>query len=344
MINQYSKGAEMIVSAGLPTCMEGMMYPIPFAKPEDIIRVAQHAEKLGYHSVWGNDHMTTQKYVRKEFNTPPNFWEPLIVYAYLAAKTTTLKFGTGILVTPMRRDIVVLAKQIASLDQFSGGRFMLGVGIGAYREEFEALHPTWRSHRGDLLEESIQVIQYLFNERVASWHGEYYHFENVEMYPKPLQNPLPIYFGGNNPNAYRRAALYGNGWLPAGMPVDKVGKKVHHLKEILEEQGRSFDEMDVAMQLIAYVGSSHEQAVERFHRSQMYQHLISLSQSTLKEQVGTKHEETNLIGTVEEIIEKINRFKEAGVKHLAGTYFCADNVNELMDQMHIFAEEVTPHI
>ena len=96
---------QVIVSAGLPTCMEGLTYPIPFSDPANLLRIAQHAEKLGYHSVWGNDHMTTQNYVRAEFPTPPRFWEPLITYAWLAGATTTLRFGTGILVLPMRRDI-----------------------------------------------------------------------------------------------------------------------------------------------------------------------------------------------------------------------------------------------
>src|ERR1700721_3006193 len=136
----------VIVSAGLPTGMEGMMYPIPFSEPEAVLRVARHAERLGYHSVWGNDHMTTQNYVRAEFPTPPRFWEPLITYAWLAAATTTLRFGTGILVLPMRRDIVVTAKQIATLDHLSGGRLEIGVGIGAYREEFEALNRASRVH------------------------------------------------------------------------------------------------------------------------------------------------------------------------------------------------------
>lgn len=334
----------MIVSAGLPTCMEGMMYPVPFASAEDVVRIAKHAENLGYHSVWGNDHMTTQRYVREEFSVPPNFWEPLIAYAYLAAHTTKLKFGTGMLVTPMRRDIVVVAKQVATLDHFSGGRFILGFGVGAYREEFEALHPHWDAHRGALVEEAIQAIKVLFSERNASWDGKYYQFRDVEMYPKPKQNPLPLYVGGNNPNAYRRAALYGHGWLPAGMPVEHVREKISDFKRLVAEQGRSWDQMDVAMQLIAYVGRTHEQAVERFRGSQMYQHLVSLSASTLKDQVGARHEETNLIGTPDEVIEKAQRFAEAGVKHLCGTYFCADSVEELLDQMQIFAEEVMPHL
>ena len=334
----------MIVSAGLPTCMEGMMYPVPFASPEDIVRIAKHAERLGYHSVWGNDHMTTQRYVRKDFATPPNFWEPLITYAYLAAQTTTLKFGTGMLVTPMRRDVVVVAKQIATLDQFSGGRFILGFGVGAYREEFEALNPGWDARRGDVVEESIQAIKLLFDQRVASWDGTYYHFEDVEMFPKPAQTPLPIYVGGNNPNAFRRAALYGDGWLPAGMPIDQAHEKVDQFKALIDEQGRDWQQIDVAMQLIAYVGKTHEEAIERFRRSQMYQHLVSLAGSTLKDQAGAKHEETNLVGTVDEVVEKAKRFEEAGVKHLCGTYFCADSVEELMDQMQVFAEEVMPQL
>jgi probable F420-dependent oxidoreductase len=334
----------MIVSAGLPTCMEGMMYPVPFASPEDLVRIARHAETMGYHSVWGNDHMTTQRYVREEYPQPPNFWEPLITYAYLAASTTTLRFGTGMLITPMRRDIVVVAKQIATLDHFSNGRFILGFGVGAYREEFEALHPGWRAHRGELEEESIQAIKRLFSDRVASWQGKYYRYEDVEMYPKPLQNRLPIYVGGNNPNAYRRAAWYGDGWLPAGMPVDHTRERVAKFHALVEEAGRSIEDMDVAMQLIAYVGPSHEQALDRFRRSQMYKHLVSLSGSTLKDQAGTRHEETNLVGTAGEVVEKIERFREAGVTHLCGTYFCADTVSELLDQMQVFAEEVVPHL
>ena len=132
----------MRVSAGLPTGMEGLTYPIPFSDPENVIRIAQAAEKFGYDSVWGNDHMTTQNYVRAEFPVPPRFWEPLVTYAFVLSETKTIKVGTGILVLPMRHDIVVAAKQICTLDHFGKGRLELGVGIGAYREEFKALQPN----------------------------------------------------------------------------------------------------------------------------------------------------------------------------------------------------------
>ena len=164
------------------------------------------------------------------------------------------------------------------------------------------------------------------------------------MSPKPLQSPLPIYVGGNHFNAYRRAALYGDGWLPAGMPVAQVRENVRHLQALVTEQGRAWEEMDVALQLITYVGKTHEQAIARFHRSQMYNHLVSLGASTLKGQVGSRHEETNLIGTAAEVIEKVQRFQEAGVKHLCGTYFCADTVDELLEQMYLFATDVMPYV
>ena len=191
----------------------GLTYPIPFSEPEAVIRIAQHAERLGYHSVWGNDHMTTQHYVRAELPVPPRFWEPLITYAFVAAHTTTLRLGTGVLVLPMRHDIVVLAKQLATLDHFSGGRLEFGVGVGAYREEFEALSPDSKAHRGDMVEEGVKAIQALFATRSASFQGEYYRFRDVELYPKPLQKKLPIYFGGNSAKHIRRVAEAGDGCI-----------------------------------------------------------------------------------------------------------------------------------
>jgi len=172
---------------------------------------------------------------------------------------------------------------LATLDQFSKGRLIVSVGVGAYREEFNALLPDFNAHRGNLLEEGVQALQHLFTERNASWEGEYYHYQDVEMYPKPLQDPLPIYFGGNNVNATIRAAKHGQGWMPAGMPTDQIRERVNLLHEVARKEGRGNVNFDVAPQLICYVGKTYEEAVKRFEESQMYHHLISLKQSTLKE-------------------------------------------------------------
>jgi alkanesulfonate monooxygenase SsuD/methylene tetrahydromethanopterin reductase-like flavin-dependent oxidoreductase (luciferase family) len=220
----------------------------------------------------------------------------------------------------------------------------MAVGVGAYREEFEALHPTWKVQRGEVLEESIQALRVLFTERNASWKGKHFEFRDVEMFPKPLQDPLPIYAGGNNPNAVRRAATYGQGWMPAGMPVEQLRKYVVTMKEMATSLGRDGSQLAVAPQFICYIGKTHESAVERFRRSQLYEHLISLKQSTLKDQAGIDLVQSNLIGTSAEIVEKAKRLEEVGVTHLCGTYYCADTVAELKDQMQIFAEEVMPYI
>jgi len=334
----------VIVSAGLPTGMEGLTYPIPFSDPEAVIRIAQHAETLGYHSVWGNDHMTTQHYVRAEFPVPPRFWEPLVTYAFIAANTTKLRFGTGILVLPMRRDIVVTAKQIATLDHFSGGRLEIGVGVGAYREEFEALWPDADVHRGDMVEEGVKALQTLFSERVASFDGRYYRFRDVELFPKPLQKRLPIYFGGNSPNHLRRVAESADGWIPAGMEADRLAGHVAELRRMAEAAGRNPKTIAVAPQYVAHLGRSHEAAIARFKESQMYKHLMSLRKSTLKAQAGRPMEDINLVGGIDAVVAKAEALKAAGVTHFLGLYFAANSVQELLDQMQLFAEEVTPRI
>ncbi|HEX3182934.1 MAG TPA: TIGR03619 family F420-dependent LLM class oxidoreductase [Beijerinckiaceae bacterium] len=334
----------VIVSAGLPTGMEGLTYPIPFSEPEAVIRIAQHAERLGYHSVWGNDHMTTQHYVRAEFPVAPRFWEPLITYAFVAAHTTTLRLGTGVLVLPMRRDIVVLAKQLATLDHFSGGRLEFGVGVGAYREEFEALWPDSKAHRGDMVEEGVKAIQTLFGSRSASFEGKYYRFRDVELYPKPLQRQLPIYFGGNSEKHIRRVAESADGWIPAGMEPERLKGMVDSIRQLAAAAGRDPSKIAIAPQYVVHVAKTNEAAIARFRQSQMYKHLVSLGKSTLKAQKSLPMEDINLIGSPAAVIEKTERLKAAGVTHFLGLYFAANDVQELLDQMQLFAEEVTPKI
>jgi probable F420-dependent oxidoreductase len=333
-----------LFSVGFPTGMEGLTYPIPFCNPEDLLRIAQRAEALGYHSVWGNDHMTTQHYVRAEFPVPPRFWDPLVTYAFLAAYTRTLRFGTGVLVLPMRRDIVVTAKQIATLDHLSNGRVEIGVGIGAYREEFEALNPTGKVHRGDMVEEGVTALRLLFSQREASFDGKYYKFKDVELFPKPKQQRLPIYFGGNNPVHLRRIASSGDGWIPAALPQETLRRMVAELKEMTEKSGRKFSELAIAPQYIVHVGRDQQKAVARFRQSQMFKHLESLKNSTLKGQASLNPEEINLVGSIDTVIARAAGLREAGVTHFLGLFFAANSVQELLDQMQMFAEEVRPKI
>ena len=150
----------MNFGVAIPTCRDGLMYPPGFCNRKSLVAITTLAEDLGYHSVWGNDHITTQSYL-KNVRPLPNYYEVLTSLSFLAAVTSKIKLGTGIVPLPLR-NCVLLAKQAATLDNLSDGRLLLGVGIGAYREEFEAM--IGRGRRGDILDEGLEALNLLFQE------------------------------------------------------------------------------------------------------------------------------------------------------------------------------------
>ena len=169
------------VGVGFPGCREGTAYPFGFVHPEGLAAVARRAEELGYHSIWSNDHLTTPHGVSATQAEIPNFYEPIVTYATFANITERLRFMLGVITLP-QRDVVLLAKQVATLDRLTGGRVMLGVGLGAYREEFEAVHPQLKgAHRGTMVEEGVEGLRRLFADGRASFAGRYVRFEAVEL-------------------------------------------------------------------------------------------------------------------------------------------------------------------
>ena len=158
---------------GISTGAEGLMYPIPYADVHDIVNISVLAEQLGFDSVWGNDHITTQQYVFDEFGKQPRYYAPLLTLAAIAERTTKLKVATGLLVIPFRNPAIV-AKELSTLDHISDGRLLVGVGLGAYREEFEAEFGAKSAGmvRGKLFDESIAMIHRIFTEERVSASGE----------------------------------------------------------------------------------------------------------------------------------------------------------------------------
>jgi probable F420-dependent oxidoreductase len=318
------------------------MYPVPFAKPSDILPTALLCEALGFDSVWGNDHMTTQRYVQQEFAEAPNFFEPLITFSYCASRTTRLRFATGIIVLPMR-NMPVLAKQVATLDQLSGGRLILGVGAGAYREEYEALFPDARGvRRGTIVDEGMQALRLLFTERKATFRGSAVHFEDVECFPKPAQDPMPIYAGGNHPEVRRRAGQYGQGWMPAVLSPEEIARGIEDVHRAAAGAGRDGAAIDIAPQFAVSIGRTRDEADRRFRGSQLFKHLESLKKSTLREQTGG-FEQRNLIGSPEEISERIRVYERAGVTTCSGMLFVAGSVAEMREAIELFGREVLPN-
>ncbi len=332
----------MRFGVAIPTCTEGMIHPIPFAGPDDIVALAVEAEQLGYDAVMGNDHLTTQRYVRARWPEPPDYYEPLIALTACAAATTTIRLMTGVIVLPMR-DPVLLAKQAATLDRFSHGRLTLGVGVGAYREEMEATYPDRReAPRSEWMDESIQALRLLSTERRPDFEGRWIRFRDVEMYPKPAQDPLPLYSAGNADGSIRRAAAWCQGWLPAAIGPARVAEGRARLRAYAQEAGRDPDTIEIAPQLVACIGRTTEEAEAAFRASQVYEHLVSLQASTLKGFDVSSYVSMNLIGTVDEVVERVERYQEAGAGHLSGLLFVGDTLAALREQIGLFATDVMP--
>jgi len=327
----------MRFSVQLPTCTEGLVNPIPFARPEDFVRLAQAAERLGYDAVWGNDHITAAPYVRTKWSEPPSFYEVLMTLATVGAHTRRVRLGTAVLVLPLR-DPVLLAKQVATLDQLTGGRVVLAVGIGAYREEFEAQWPRRAAaRRGELLDEGLIALRLLLTEREATHAGAHYAFDKLELWPKPVQRPFPIYIGGHNEAAVARAARLGQGWLPGWRPFDEIRQRTALLRRLTVAAGRDPREVEAAVQFTLVIGRTPEEAAARYRATGMVQHRKSLAHSGRDPALA---EANNLIGSPESLGEKIAFLQAAGVDHVCALQFPHDSVGEMLEQMEWFAREV----
>src|SRR5690606_5640285 len=195
----------------------------PFAHPDGAAALADAAEQAGFESVWAVEHVvvprdyaSTYPYARdgkmpggSDFDLP----DPLVWLTWVAARTTTLRVATGILILPQRNPIV-LAKEVATLDVLSGGRVQLGVGIGWLREEFEVLGASFPD-RARRTEEHVEVLRALWREEAASFQGETVSFTDTICRPRPVGGTVPIHVGGHAAAAARRAGRIGDGFFPA---------------------------------------------------------------------------------------------------------------------------------
>ena len=333
---------EIEFGVGIPTGTEGLMYPIPFVSGiRDNIRISERAEALGYDSVWGNDHVATQRYVMEDFGEAPNYFSPLITLAAISEHTTRLKLCTALLVLPFRHP-GLLAKELASLDNLCGGRLRIGVGLGAYREEFESLYGSYANgkNRGDMMDESLEVLYRLFTEDEVTYKGIYFEVNHLRSTPKPVSNPFPFYIGGNSERGMQRVATYGQGWLPSGFTPEEMSGQVRHLSELLAKQGRNLSEIDVAPQFSVALGKTRDDAWKKYQNSQQYRHMLSLANSTMTGLDLSDCMERDLIGTPEQIAERINQYLEAGVTSFPALLFTANNMDSFMDEMQWFSEDV----
>ena len=317
----------------MSTCKEGVDTPVPFAGPQTVVRMVKRAEDLGFWAVWGTDFITPTPFRAIPDQKPPNWYELLISLTYTAASTKKIKLGAGVVMLPLR-DTIILAKQAATIDQFSGGRFLFGVGLGTNREEFEYVRPKDNKvNRGEMMDEQMEALYQLLShqQKELTYKGKYVEFAKVNLNPKPLQNPLPIYMPGYNEQALRRIAKWGNGVM---VPQHTVKQTLDALKPILEEHGRKLSDIDFIAEGQQRIAKTREKAIEEFKKSRLGYKRRKLDQN--------KFIEENWLGSPAEVAEKIIKVKRMGIDHFFSVHIAADTPEDLMEQFQILAEEVIP--
>lgn len=315
----------------LPNGMEGFLVPAPFAGPKEIARFAQEAERLGYNAVWGFDFINPTPRLGVPDHETPNWYELMTTLAYVSAITDRLRLVAGVIILP-NRDPVLLAKQAATIDQFSNGRLHLGIGLGG-REEFESIQPRERgAYRGDMIDEKLEALLLLLSRenRPVSYKGKYVEFENVNLNPKPVQNPLPMFTAAETPAPLRRAAKWG---ISPILQDKEVVERKRQLEPLLEEYGKTLKDIELTVWADISIEPTTKAAAERYMNSRMGHMRNQDAESLVRE---------HWIGTVDEVVEKLVRIKNEGVDHVVAMHTATDTFEEIMEQAQIFAEEVKP--
>ena len=332
----------MKFGVGIPTCREGTAYPVPYVHPGEFSEIAQRAEEIGYYALWGNDHLTTPVAIRATQPTPPNFYEPLITFASLAGVTHRIRFMVGVVVLP-EREIILLAKQLATLDQLSRGRLMLGVGIGSYREEFEAVHPDLKgANRGRMMEEGVAALRTLFSERRASFSGKYVNFQDVELAPKPFQQPFPILLNAHADVGLERVGASGDGWIVAGLPLDRTVEARKVVDAAARRVGRDPASIALHYQVWLSFGRDRRSAVEKLQRSQHWRRTLAIRPDLSEADHLERFVAGNLLGSPTEVIQQIRVLQERTRADHLGVVMLGETTPELVEDMQLFAGEVMP--
>ena len=294
-------------------------------RPSEIIELVVLAESLGYDSAW-----IAEGHGGDQFS----------VLSGCALQTSRIRLGTAIS-SVFVRSIPTIAMAAATVDDLSHGRFILGVGLGAYREEFTAMSPRLAdAHRGDMLDEAIEAFLTLIGDPGVSFDGAHYAFKNIEMMPKPKQDPFPLYIGGHSLGAVERAARWGQGWLSGWRPFAELEERIRLLKRRAAEHGRADDAVEIAPQFSMLLARTDAEAEAKYMASGLVAHRLSLNYTgrNLDHQVTA-----NLVGSPATVIEKIAKLREMGVDHCSALMIPVDTVAEMNEQIEWFATDIMPN-
>ncbi len=187
---------------------------------DDVARIAQAADRLGY------DHLTCSEHVAVPESAVAmrggRYWDPLATFGYVAAHTATIRLLTDVLVLGYHHPLEI-AKRYGTLDRISGGRLVLGLGVGSLEEEFDLLGASFRD-RGDRADDHLRALRASMSQAVPSYHGAFYRFSGMVVDPCAMQERVPFWIGGRSGRSLRRAVELGDGWCPFGLAPDAIAR------------------------------------------------------------------------------------------------------------------------
>ena len=238
----------------------------PTQHPVDVAVVARQAEALGFASLWVGEHPIMPVHSASPFPGSPDgripdsyswFLDPFVALARASAVTTKLRLGTGITLIPERNPLL-LAKEVATLDYFSKGRFLFGIGAGWNKEETEIMGGNF-AHRWTQTREAIEAMKALWAHEAAEYHGTYYDFPLERSFPRPVQQPHPpIFLGGVAQQVFKRIVAYGNGWMPTRSTPELIRQGRAVLNELAVEVGRD----PTSITVMAYIAPAERPVLE----------------------------------------------------------------------------------
>tara|TARA_B100000700_G_C15060556_1_gene865469 strand:- start:6590 stop:7555 length:966 start_codon:yes stop_codon:yes gene_type:complete len=307
------------------------------ANKDDILEISTAGENAGFDILAIPDHVVMPRTVAPNYPYSEsgdatfatigegNFLEPFALMSFVAAKTTSIKLMTSVIVVPYREPMLT-AKLASSIDELSGGRVVLGCGVGWMPEEFSAVGSPPFNERGKVTDEYIDIFRELWTKENPSFDGVYRSFSDLMFAPKPIQKPhLPIWIGGESRPAMRRVVRRGDGWFPSDAnPKNPLNTPARFrdtrdkLYSMAEEEGRDPETIHLAFWAISSAGQG----------------------PAIKLDSGERKAFT---GSVEEIIEDIEAFKSSGIKSLIFNFLQAD-CSATLEKIDMFARDILPNV
>lgn len=246
----------------------GISVPLP-AYYVDVAFMARKAEELGFESFFCAEHPfipvhTTSHFAGSDDGVIPesysHFIDPFVALGRASGVTTRIKLGTGIVLVPERHPLL-LAKEVSTLDLFSGGRFLFGIGAGWLREETQIMGGDF-DHRWTQVRESVLAMKELWTKQEAEFHGKYYDFPPVKSFPKPAQKPHPpVLLGGFAKTVLERVVAWGDGWLPNRVTPEKLRESRATLDRLAKDAGRDPSSITISV----YGQPADRDLITRFH-------------------------------------------------------------------------------